>query len=141
MQSARALSHSRPLQSEAAAAAGRGAPARTLPRGSTAVRAVSCSLPPSDGGAAFFGRYVGHYSSDETPSLLRQACEMIVIRVGEVLHMAQGARVAKRQADKRLREAEVTPRAPELNADAGARRPTTEHATTWSPCCSATAPL
>ena len=55
--------------------------------------------------------YAERYMSDDSSELLRAACEMIVIHIGEVVNMPQGARVDRRKHNKRLNEAQVTPRA------------------------------
>jgi len=55
--------------------------------------------------------YAERYMSDDSSELLRKACEMIVIHIGEVVNMPQGARVDKRKNNKRLNAAAVTPRA------------------------------
>ena len=55
--------------------------------------------------------YAERYMSDDSSELLRAACEMIVIHIGEVVNMPQGSRVDKRKHNKRLNEAQVTPRA------------------------------
>ena len=54
--------------------------------------------------------FAERYMSDDSSDLLRAACEMIVIHIGEVVNMPQGARVAKRKHDKRLNAVQVTPR-------------------------------
>ena len=54
--------------------------------------------------------YAERYMHDES-EIMRAACEMIVIHIGEVVNMPQGARVDKRRHNKRLCAAQVTPRA------------------------------
>ena len=54
--------------------------------------------------------YAEAYMSDESSDAMRTACEMIVIRIGEIVNVPQGARVDKRKHNKRLLDAQVTPR-------------------------------
>lgn len=61
--------------------------------------------------------YAEQYTSDESSDAMRTACEMIVIRIGEIVEMPQGARVAKRKSNKRLLEAQVTPRMGQVTFD------------------------
>ena len=58
--------------------------------------------------------YATQYTADDSSEALRAACEMIVIRIGEIVNMPQGARIDKRKHNKRLQMAPVTPRAAEV---------------------------
>lgn len=61
--------------------------------------------------------YANEYTLHTSSNAKKAACEMIVIRIGKVVGMPQGARVAKRIASARLLEAQVTPRMPPVDFD------------------------
>uniref|UniRef100_A0A7S2BTQ6 Uncharacterized protein n=1 Tax=Haptolina brevifila TaxID=156173 RepID=A0A7S2BTQ6_9EUKA len=58
--------------------------------------------------------YVSTYLAEESSLQLKGACEMLVIRIGEIVSMPRAARLAKKVSDKRLTDAGVTPRAEEV---------------------------
>jgi len=58
--------------------------------------------------------FVSTYLSEDSSIQLKGACEMLVIRVGEIVSMPRAARLAKKTSDKRLSDAGVTPRQEEV---------------------------
>ena len=56
--------------------------------------------------------FVSTYLDEASSPHLKGACEMLVIRLGEIVSLPLAARLAKKSTDTRLRESMVTPRAP-----------------------------
>lgn len=54
--------------------------------------------------------YVATYLSENSSLQLKGACEMLVIKLGEIVSLPLAARLARKATDKRLSESNVTPR-------------------------------